>query len=272
MRFHLKTKTMFSRLKSRAKNAPASHHFRFRQQLIFIVDSFLCMLAVVVCITYMMAPSSPVLLGSMGASLIILVFAPASPFAHYWSFVGGHLTCALVGVTCAIWITSFPLASALAVSASIVAMLGLRCLHPPGAATALAPVIGGHALASYHFLLPVFYYVLVLLAMVAFINHTFSKHHSPPPVPPRASPQLSEQDVQHALNEENEFIDVTSDKLYALLLSAEQQKQKRLHDDITCADMMRRDVPCVEYGDDLDVAWKILQQQNVKALPVIDKK
>ena len=59
--------------------------------------------------------------------------------------LGGNTVAALVGVAC----TSLPLDAALAgplaAALAMAAMLALRCLHPPGGATALLAVIGGPA-------------------------------------------------------------------------------------------------------------------------------
>jgi len=86
---------------------------------------------------------SPIIVASMGASDVILFFIPNSPLAQPWPFIGGQLCSAFIGMSCALHITETAFASAVAVGGSILVMLLLRCLHPPGAATALAPVMGG---------------------------------------------------------------------------------------------------------------------------------
>ncbi len=86
-------------------------------------------------------PQAPLLACSMGASAIILFLLPGSAFASSRSFVGGHIISALVGTACAIGVTDTALAAALAVCGSMLVMQLLRCINPPGAATALAPVM-----------------------------------------------------------------------------------------------------------------------------------
>ncbi len=107
---------------------PPAGNLEFKDRFISIVASFLSILAVAICTAYF-SPNSPMLLASMGASVVILVFAPFSPFAQPWSFVVGQLVSAFVGITCTLYVTPFWLASSLAVSLSILAML--FCIHQP---------------------------------------------------------------------------------------------------------------------------------------------
>jgi len=57
----------------------------------------------------------PFVVASMGAAAVLLYAAPHSPLTQPWSFVGGHLISATVGVTCAQWVPDLFLASGLAV-------------------------------------------------------------------------------------------------------------------------------------------------------------
>ncbi|MGZ4954915.1 MAG: HPP family protein, partial [Methylobacter sp.] len=65
----------------------------------------------------------PIIVASMGASAVILFIIPNSPLAQPWSFFGGQLVSAIIGVACAQWFTDIALASACAVGGSIFAML-----------------------------------------------------------------------------------------------------------------------------------------------------
>ncbi|MBI3883611.1 MAG: HPP family protein, partial [Sphingobacteriales bacterium] len=89
--------------------------------------------------------------------------------------VGGHLICAITGVTIhkllpdIIW-----LAAPLAVSLSIVLMQVTKTLHPPGGATALIAVIGSEkvkALGYGYVLSPVLSGALILLLMAVIFNN-----------------------------------------------------------------------------------------------------
>ena len=117
----------------------------------------------------------PLMVGSFGASAVLLYGAPRSPLAQPRNLIGGHVISALIGVAC--WKLHLPLpglAEALAVATAIAAMHATRTLHPPGGATALLAVIGSdgvHALGFGFALRPVALGALVLLAVALIINN-----------------------------------------------------------------------------------------------------
>ena len=113
---------------------------------------------------------------SMGASAVLLFAVPHGALSQPWNVVGGHLVSALVGVSCAIVIPNEILAASLAVGLAIGAMHYLRCIHPPGGATALAAVIGGditHALGYQFVITPVLINVLIMLVIAVAFNYLF---------------------------------------------------------------------------------------------------
>ncbi len=223
----------------------------------------------------------PIIVASMGASAVILFIIPNSPLAQPWSFFGGQLISAIIGVACAQWFTDIALASACAVGGSIFAMLLLRCLHPPGAATAIAPILSGDPISSlgYGFvLMPVGLNVLIMLVMAILINRWLLRHDYPIVsgnknivVEPAQQTGISDQDLKLALENMDMFMDVSAGDLRKLLTDAEARSFKRFKGNITCADIMVRDVPVVEYGTEVEEAWKIMHQQKLKAMPVIDR-
>ncbi len=229
----------------------------------------------------------PLLVASMGASAVILFIMPNSPLAQPWPFCAGQLVSALVGVACTQWLADVALASACAAGGSVLAMLTLRCLHPPGAATAIAPVIGGEAIAklAYDFvLMPVAINVLVMLVMAIMINRWLLRYNYPnspnqvvttqtsqqhPTLAQRTS--ISEQDVQQALQKQGVYIDVTPSDLSNLMFIAQQQSFQRLSAYLTCADIMTKPVSTVEYGTAVDEAWHTMHREKLKAMPVLDR-
>jgi len=223
----------------------------------------------------------PMIVASMGASAVILFIIPNSPLAQPWSFFGGQLISAIIGVACAQWFADIALASACAVGGSIFAMLLLRCLHPPGAATAIAPILAGDPINSlgYGFvLMPVGLNVLIMLAMAIVINRWLLRHDYPivsgnknTVVKPAQQTGISDQDLKQALENMDMFMDVSAGDLRKLLTDAEARSFKRFKGNITCADIMVRDVPVVEYGTEVEEAWKIMHKQKLKAMPVIDR-
>jgi CBS-domain-containing membrane protein len=115
------------------------------------------------------------IIGSFGASAVLIYGALKSPLAQPRNLLGGHIISALIGVTAFklldpyIW-----LAAALAVATSIAVMHATKTLHPPGGATALIAVIGGpkiHSLGYLYALVPVAAGALVMLVVALMVNN-----------------------------------------------------------------------------------------------------
>ena len=85
----------------------------------------------------------PWLVAPLGASAVLVFAVPASPLAQPWAVVGGNTVSALVGIACVHAIGRPELAAALAVGLAIALMFALRCLHPPGGASALLVALSG---------------------------------------------------------------------------------------------------------------------------------
>jgi CBS-domain-containing membrane protein len=86
----------------------------------------------------------PLLIGSFGASAVLLFGANESPLAQPRNLIGGHLLSAIAAVLITALCGSGPLAIDIGVGASIFLMDITRTTHPPGGATALIG-IQGHA-------------------------------------------------------------------------------------------------------------------------------
>jgi len=123
------------------------------------------------------------LIGSFGASSVLIYGAIQSPLAQPRNLVGGHVISAFIGV-CIYKLIPDPVwvAAPLAVSLSIIAMQMTKTLHPPGGATALIAVIGIpkiKALGFMYVISPVLSGVLILL-LVALIANNLTKNRSYP--------------------------------------------------------------------------------------------
>jgi len=119
----------------------------------------------------------PLLIGSFGASAVLLYAAPNSPLAQPRNFVGGHILSALVGVVCFYAIQSdylFWLRCSLAVALSITVMNFTKTLHPPAAATSLIFVSSTQyfeSLGILYVIVPVaFGCAIMLLVTLIFVN------------------------------------------------------------------------------------------------------
>jgi len=94
------------------------------------------------------------LLGSFGASCVLLFGYPDAPFAQPMNVLAGHGICALIGLAAFHWIGPQPWSLALAVGCSVAAMMVSRTVHPPAGSN---PVIVFLGHSGWSFLLfPVF--------------------------------------------------------------------------------------------------------------------
>lgn len=114
------------------------------------------------------------LIGSFGASSVLIYGSINSPLAQPRNLIGGHIVSAIIGVTVhklipnEIW-----LSSALAVALSIVFMQITKTLHPPGGATALIANIGSEKIKALGYLY-VFYPVLTGVLILFFVALIFN--------------------------------------------------------------------------------------------------
>ena len=132
---------------------------------------------------YLMAHDNIFLIGSFGASSVLIYGIINSPFSQPRNLIGGHLISAIIGVTVYKIIPSeLWLSSAIAVSFSIVVMQITKTLHPPGGATALIANLGSDSIKELGYLYvlsPVLSGVFILL-IVALIFNNLTSHRSYP--------------------------------------------------------------------------------------------
>lgn len=132
---------------------------------------------------YFTANDNLFLIGSFGASAVLIYGIINSPLAQPRNVIGGHVLSALVGVTIhklipgELW-----LSAALSVAIAIVLMQMTKTLHPPGGATALIANIGSpkiHELGYIYVLSPVFTGVLILILVAIACNNATAKRSYP---------------------------------------------------------------------------------------------
>ena len=123
------------------------------------------------------------MIGSFGASAVLVYGAVRSPLAQPRNLVGGHVLSALVGVACRDVFHQIPwFAAALAVATAIAVMHLTRTLHPPGGATALIAVTGGAKIVKLGYLyaaIPVASGALILLAVAVVVNNLSPRRRYP---------------------------------------------------------------------------------------------
>lgn len=114
-------------------------------------------------------------IGSFGASAVLIYGAIRSPLAQPRNLLGGHILSALVGVTAGKLLGGEPwLAAAAAVSVAIAVMHMTATVHPPGGATALIAVIGGEGVRSlgyFYVLMPVAVGAVLMLLVALVVNN-----------------------------------------------------------------------------------------------------
>src|SRR6218665_32360 len=123
------------------------------------------------------------LIGSFGASSVLVYGIIQSPFSQPRNLVGGHVISALVGVTVNKLVPDIMyIAAPLAVSIAIILMQITKTLHPPGGATALIAVTGSVALKNlgyWYVVSPVFTGSVILLVVALFFNNVTSNRQYP---------------------------------------------------------------------------------------------
>jgi CBS-domain-containing membrane protein len=119
----------------------------------------------------------PLLIGSFGASAVLLFGVTDSPLAQPRNLVGGHLISAGVAVAMVALFGTGPLPAACAVGLAIMLMNLTHTNHPPGGATALIGVQG--SAGPLFILVPVLTGALILLTVALFTNNVVYHRHYP---------------------------------------------------------------------------------------------
>ena len=230
----------------------------------------------------------PFMVASVGASAVLLFAIPTSTLSSPWAFVGGHLVSVTIGVTCAQWISSVPLAAAMAVCLAILGMFYLRCLHPPGGAVALVAVLGGDSVQSlgYQFvIMPVMLNSVIMLAcaMVYWRLAGITRHN---PTGDdvgldhdwqrrdeewlAGETPFSHEDLTHAMADMDTYLDISQHDLGEIYARALQQAHRHSLGELRCEAIMSQPVICVEYGTELGEAWDLFELHQIRGLPVVD--
>lgn len=227
---------------------------------------------------------SPLLAAPIGASAVLVFALPASPLAQPRAVIGGNMLAAFVGVACGLLIPDPLLAAATAVGVAIFAMSLLGCLHPPGGAMALGAALAASSPTPLGFDYPFVPVGLcsVLLVVAASLYGRATGHAYPHRVESALSPHrtsdrppverfgFTRTDLDQALTQYGDLLDVTHDDLDALFRTVELQAHRRLHGSIPCADIMSRDVISLRAGESAEVGLARLQVHDLRTAPVVD--
>jgi CBS-domain-containing membrane protein len=117
------------------------------------------------------------LLGSFGASCVLLFGYPDAPFAQPANVIGGHVISTLIGLALLHGCGVHPWSLGLAVGCAIMAMMATRTVHPPAGSN---PVIVFLSQPGWNFVLFPALTGAILLVLVALVyNNAVRKHRYP---------------------------------------------------------------------------------------------
>ncbi|MDB6004867.1 MAG: hypothetical protein JWR15_1854 [Prosthecobacter sp.] len=175
------------------------------------------------------AGGAAALITSMGASAVLLFGMPHGQLSQPWPVIAGHGISAFIGVACAQFIHQPAIAAACAVGLAIGAMQQLKCIHPPGGATAFTAVMGGSAIHDLGFgfvLFPVVTNAVVMVLLAVLINYAFhwrrypnAFHHPVHHLPsmPTDDSLPTHEDIIAAIRSRDSFVDISEDELIELI-------------------------------------------------------
>ena len=123
------------------------------------------------------------IIGSFGASAVLVYGAVKSPLAQPRNLIGGHVISALIGVASyQMFHEHMWLAASIAVATAIAAMHATKTLHPPGGATSLIAVIGSqkiHNLGYLYAIIPVGLGAMMMLVVALLVNNLSKNRRYP---------------------------------------------------------------------------------------------
>jgi CBS domain-containing membrane protein len=220
------------------------------------------------------------LLGPVGASAVLLFAVSTGALAQPWSILGSYLIAALVALASIKLFGNTIIAASVAVCSSIVLMCIFRCLHPPAAAVAICIVTSKNELSpmGLHVLGPVMLNAVCLLAGALIYNNLtrvrYPKAHVGELPAPQQAPIGNEgfnaEDLEMALEEMGEFVDVSREDLEAILHKTEAHALRRNRSDIDAARIVSRSTESLSLEHSMADAMTLLAKNDSKYLPVLD--
>lgn len=223
------------------------------------------------------------LIAPLGATAFLLFAVPNSPLAQPWSAIIGNTVSAVVAVTVLKIGVPAVLAAGLAVGGAMAAMALLRALHPPGAAVALATILGASMdrVPGYDFVFaPVLLDTVALVLMAVVYNRGTGRHYpfrqhaeagahqTADPAPERRL-GLTPGELSDVLARFNMSANIGAEDFGRVLAAAEAEAARCHFDDLTCAAVMSRDLVTVTPDARLRLVADLFQRHDFKTLPVV---
>lgn len=208
----------------------------------------------------------------LGASAVLVFAVPASPLAQPWSVLGGNVSSALVGSLCAALIPDPAWAAAVAVGVAIAVMFSLRCLHPPGGATALLTAL--NQAEPLFAVFPMLTDSVLLVLAGVLINEVSGRrypHRAEGAAASAPTRRFAREDLDAALAPYQQVLDVSREDLSGILERAESAAYERRFGRLTCRDIMTAQPITARVDQSLQESWSVMRARRIKALPVTDK-
>lgn len=224
-------------------------------------------------------------LGPLGASAFLLFAVSSGAMAQPWSILGSYLIATLVALLMVHWWGHTLVVACLAIGVALILMCLLRCLHPPAAAVVLCVVFAAPGIIAMgsEVLLPIMLNALCLVGCALLYNNLtrvryprlpgllVDVHHTADPAPDQRVGIISA-DLERALSDFGEFVDITREDLEQIIHSTENNALRRSMGAIRAEQIMSKDVQWVSPHTTLAQALRLLTHHHLKALPVIDER
>jgi CBS domain-containing membrane protein len=224
------------------------------------------------------------LLGPVAASAVLLFAVYSGALAQPWSIVGSYLVATLVALVVVHVLGRSVFSACLAVGLSLAIMCPLRCLHPPSGGLALSLVLadGSFGEMGVQVIYPVMLSAVSLLGMALLYNNLtgvrYPKRHAAPQdlhhtldPSPEQRVGINSRDLDQALEEIGEFVDVTREDLEQIILATEKHAVRRSLGNIAAQHVMSRDVQCATPQTTLEHALNLFTRHHLKTLPVLNE-
>ena len=225
-----------------------------------------------------------ILIGSMGASSVILFALPTSPLAKPWCFIVGHSLSATIGFVLTFFIHDFALLAGATIALVLMAMYIFECMHPPAAATALIPALASqHMAIDIQILYPIMINIAVFFVMSQLLNRLIMRRKWSKPLPsydpvhlhhdqtPLKRLGLQKEDLMVAINRFDTVLAVSEQDLDHIYQEAQRNAYQRRSGEILSRDIMSSDVITVRANTSLGQAWRLLHKHKISMLPVVNE-
>ncbi|WP_083918127.1 HPP family protein [Methylosarcina fibrata] len=116
----------------KSKNRTSAVALPTRPAISAILVAWLASSLAIACVAYLgQVSDQPLMLGSFGASCVLLFGFPDAVFSQPRNLIGGHVLCTLIGLSFLKFLGTDWWFMALAVGTALAVMLATRTVHPP---------------------------------------------------------------------------------------------------------------------------------------------